>query len=373
MSDSNEDIDSSRSQSKEVGAAETSSAKRELSQDTKDTHRVPDSHHLTNAGSSEVSPTKWQFENSWTENASSTNSLWKPNDSLPSNSITKLTSNLPARHTPFSCGWFVQVLWRLRGVFSPRLALQELRSPLFWHDVIAETVLCMYYECLIIFISVTFNSDIYRPSITHFGLYAGFFVFVCIEGWAPMCGASVNPARTWSVFLAGRMTFIKALIYTIVEIGGAAAGTMIGYGLTPSNATGQIIPLLPGAGVTAVQGMAIEAVLTFNLIFVGLVLGQPSGQPSAIASLTVGFCVGTGVLAAGTHTGGLQNPIVAFGPAIISGNFQDHWLYWVGPYVGSTVATAFYLSLKLVRETYEQKNQSGDAVNGDRQETSTAL
>jgi len=50
--------------------------------------------------------------------------------------------------------------------------------------------------------------------------------------------------------------------------------------------------------VTAVMGMAIEAILTFNLIFVGLILGQPVGQPSAITSLTIGFCVGTGVMAA---------------------------------------------------------------------------
>lgn len=207
MSDSNEDIDTSRAQSKGVGAEETSSVKKELSRNARDTHRVPGSYHLTNA-ESEASPAKWKSENNYA-NASSTNSLWKSGDSLPSTSTTKLESNLPVRHAPLSCRWFVQVRRKICGVFSPRLALRELRSPLFWHDVIAETVLCMYYECLIIFISVTFNSSIYRPSITHFGLYAGFFVFVCIEGWAPMCGASVNPARTWSVFLAGRMTFIR--------------------------------------------------------------------------------------------------------------------------------------------------------------------
>lgn len=105
--------------------------------------------------------------------------------------------------------WSNRLGRKLARVFSPRRALDEICSLMFWHDVIVETVLCMYYECLIIWISVTFDKNIYKPSITHFGLYAGFFVFTCIEGWGPLCGASVNPARTWAVFLAGRMTFIK--------------------------------------------------------------------------------------------------------------------------------------------------------------------
>ena len=124
--------------------------------------------------------------------------------SPPSNTSPSISTKTPDR---------VSIRRTLSRHFSISSFFDELRSPLFWHDVVAETVLTAYYECLIIWISVTFNEQIYKPSITHFGLYAGFFVFMCIEGWSPLCGASVNPARTWAVLIAGRMSLCKGKIF----------------------------------------------------------------------------------------------------------------------------------------------------------------
>lgn len=43
-----------------------------------------------------------------------------------------------------------------------------------------------------------------------------------------------------------------------------------------------------------------------------------------------------------------MNPARALGPSVVSGRFPGyHWIYYVGPYVGSLIATGLYGLLKM--------------------------
>ena len=41
-------------------------------------------------------------------------------------------------------------------------------------------------------------------------------------------------------------------------------------------------------------------------------------------------------------TGGSLNPARSFGPAVITSQWQDHYVYWVGPLLGALLAGLFY-------------------------------
>lgn len=42
-------------------------------------------------------------------------------------------------------------------------------------------------------------------------------------------------------------------------------------------------------------------------------------------------------------TGAAMNTARAFGPAIITSFNPSHWVYWVGPFLGSLLATGKYM------------------------------
>jgi aquaporin Z/aquaporin NIP len=56
----------------------------------------------------------------------------------------------------------------------------------------------------------------------------------------------------------------------------------------------------------------------------------------------VGAALAVGVLIAGPVTGGAVNPVRALGPALVSGQFTQLWVYLVGPLLGGVLAALLY-------------------------------
>jgi aquaporin related protein len=58
-------------------------------------------------------------------------------------------------------------------------------------------------------------------------------------------------------------------------------------------------------------------------------------------------------------TGGSLNPARSFGPAVVNLDFERyHWIYWVGPVLGSIIAAGFYKFIKILE--YETANPGQD-------------
>ena len=92
------------------------------------------------------------------------------------------------------------------------------------------------------------------------------------------------------------------------------------------------------------EGVLMEIVITFGLVYtVYATAADPKkGDLGTIAPIAIGFIVGANILAAGPFSGGSMNPARSFGPAVVSGDFTDNWVYWVGPLVGGGLAGLVY-------------------------------
>ncbi len=86
----------------------------------------------------------------------------------------------------------------------------------------------------------------------------------------------------------------------------------------------------------------MEAVITFLLVFVVYATVIDKRSTPALAGLAIGFVVLFGVMVGGAISGGSMNPARVFGPAMASGHFANHYVWWIGPIAGGLLAGFTY-------------------------------
>lgn len=165
----------------------------------------------------------------------------------------------------------------------------------------------------------------------------GLTVAVMIAAVGAISFAHFNPAVTVGFFVLRRITFKELLLYWSAELFGATAAM---FALRTVYGAQRLEPVAYGAtllapGVSVVQGAAIEVILTFFLMFV---IATCVIQKQALAGVYIGFTVILGAIAGGALTGASMNPARSFAPALVAGNWSQHWLYWLAPIAGASLA-----------------------------------
>ncbi|KAK4479601.1 hypothetical protein RD792_015122 [Penstemon davidsonii] len=188
---------------------------------------------------------------------------------------------------------------------------------------------------------VTSDAALDPEGLVAIAICHAFALFVAVSVGANISGGHVNPAVTFGLAVGGQITILTGLFYWIAQLVGAVAASFLLKVVTG----GLAIPTHGvGAGVGAVQGVVFEIVITFALVYtVYATAADPKkGSLGTIAPIAIGFIVGANILAAGPFSGGSMNPARSFGPAVASGDFSGHWIYWVGPLIGGGLAGLTY-------------------------------
>lgn len=109
-----------------------------------------------------------------------------------------------------------------------------------------------------------------------------------------------------------------------------------------------------GGAATVTEGLFIEMFLTAELVFAIFMMAADKNEATFIAPIGIGLALFVAELPGIFYTGGSLNPARSFGPAAVNRDFPHyHWIYWVGPFLGTLVAVAFYKLVKGLE--YENK------------------
>ncbi len=156
-------------------------------------------------------------------------------------------------------------------------------------------------------------------------------------------GGHINPAVTAAMYVTKRIKGSDALAYVVAQFAGAAIWALLLLWIMPAqyvaaSALGATT-LSPYVGV--MQGIAIEAVITFVLVMSVFGTTVDKRAPK-LAGFGVGFTLIALILVAGPLTGAAANPARAFGPEFAMMNFANWYVYFIGPLIGAIAAAVLY-------------------------------
>ena len=166
---------------------------------------------------------------------------------------------------------------------------------------------------------------------------------VMISATMTISGGHLNPAVTIGLLVARRIDLASAAAYIVTQLAAACLAALVVQWLLPAVAVRATLLGVPviASSVTLEQAIGIELVLTFFLV--SAVFGTAvSPDAPRVAGFGIGLVLLFDILVGGSLTGAAMNPARAFGPALVSGQWLGHMVYWVGPIAGAILAALLW-------------------------------
>jgi MIP family channel proteins len=182
-------------------------------------------------------------------------------------------------------------------------------------------------------------------ALTHLGiaLTFGLIITVMIAATGHLSGAHFNPAVSVAFALTRHFPWRDVPLYIGAQLLGAIGGALTLQALFGSVANlGATLPT-----GSAFQSFGLEILLTAVLMLVIVSVATDTRAVGQLAALAIGATVALDALWGGPISGASMNPARSFGPALIAGVWQNHWVYWLGPLLGAALGAAIYQFLRV--------------------------
>jgi aquaporin Z len=176
-------------------------------------------------------------------------------------------------------------------------------------------------------------------------------VMAVILSIGTVSGAHLNPVVSVAFALRHEFPWYRVPRYIASQVGGGLLACLGLWALFGK--VGGLGATVPGPGITGLQAMGIEAILTFGLV--GTILGTASGAQNVgpLSALAVGGYIALAGLWSSPISGASMNPVRSFAPDAVLGHFPQFWAYVAGPTIGMLAA---------VGAAYVLRGRGGDSA-----------
>lgn len=173
--------------------------------------------------------------------------------------------------------------------------------------------------------------------IGHLGICTvfGLVVMAMVYAFGDVSGAHINPAVTIAFWISKRFPGKEVLPYVVAQIVGAVLASAVTLYLFQDDSTSLGATLVSG---DVMKTFVFELVITFVLMLTIIMVATGSKEVGTLAGIAIGAIVAVLALLAGPITGASMNPARSLGPALVSGNLADIWVYIAAPILGAIAA-----------------------------------
>jgi aquaporin-4 len=203
--------------------------------------------------------------------------------------------------------------------------------------------------CLVFFgpLSVIVSVAAFGPTLTLEGILIisfahGAAIGLMVYAFGHVSGAHINPAVTIPMMITRKIGIVDGIGYIVFQIIGAVIAAFSLKTILPElgakvnfGTQGGPSDLLGGS---AMSGFALELIFTFFLVAVIFMTAVHKKAPAGMYGLVIGGMIFLLHLVGVPLTGASMNPARTFGPALASGYWDFHWIYWAGPIIGGIIA-----------------------------------
>lgn len=196
---------------------------------------------------------------------------------------------------------------------------------------IAEFLGTMFLVVIGCGVAVYTNANVVATSLA-FGLS----IVVLANSISSVSGCHINPAVSFGMLLAGRMSLIEFLFYCLSQCLGAIAGA----GILALFFNGNANLGANGAGGNILVAFLVETLLTYLFVSVVIHVTANKTKTNTNVGLIIGLALVLVHLFGIGFTGTSVNPARSLGPALIQGGqaLKDLWIFILAPLVGSFLA-----------------------------------
>jgi aquaporin Z len=167
------------------------------------------------------------------------------------------------------------------------------------------------------------------------GLAFGLGLMAAIWAVAHVSGAHFNPAVTLGALIDRRISFSDAIGYWVAQFAGAAVASLVILAASSQDAVASTMTTFTDRNTA----LLVETSLTALFVWVILASTKTAGKNAAgaIALTLVAIHV-----AAIPFSGASVNPARSFGPAAVSTEWSNLWVYIIAPLVGAVIGALLY-------------------------------
>jgi glycerol uptake facilitator-like aquaporin len=178
-----------------------------------------------------------------------------------------------------------------------------------------------------------------------------------------------NPATSLACAMMKQIDWTTGAYFAAAQLTGGVVGALMlwlmWFPLAPPGS--QLGATVVNSDTSVLQALSTEIMLSyvFHMVLLGLsAVHNHAGtgsfaarcgleltgvkaltQDTSLVPMFVAFVKMTCLTIGISISGGSLNPARSFGPAVVSGYFEHHWIYWLGPMMGAALAAVTLSSI----------------------------